>query len=128
MDPNRKDMRRNRRKSIGLGNAKRRRRKDMATKLWFVYVVQCRDSSYYTGVSTDVQHRVDTHNTGKGAKYTRSRRPVRLMWHKQFPSQSDALKFEASFKRLTRIQKTGFLMDEATAKIFRKTAMAIPIP
>lgn len=100
----------------------------MATKLWFVYVVQCRDSSYYTGVSTDVQHRVDTHNTGKGAKYTRSRRPVRLMWHKQFPSQSDALKFEASFKRLTRIQKTGFLMDEATAKIFRKTAMAIPIP
>lgn len=71
----------------------------------YVYLVQCADGTLYTGYAKDVQQRVAVHNTGKGARYTRSRLPVSLLafWH--FPTQSAALKREYQIKQLTRHQK-----------------------
>lgn len=75
-------------------------------KLWYMYVVECSDRSLYCGITTDVQRRLSEHNSSKsGAKYTRSRRPVMLVYAEEHENRSSALKAEASFKRLTRLQK-----------------------
>lgn len=76
---------------------------------WFVYIVKCSDETFYTGVSTDVEKRVKTHNTGKGAKYTKTRRPVELLWTKKVSSKSEALKLEYKIKQLNRKQKMLFM-------------------
>lgn len=84
--------------------------------IWWVYIVECSDSSLYTGVTTDVTRRVKEHNTtNRGAKYTRSRRPVRLKC--QFPcaSQSQALKEEHRIKKLSRAKKIKFIEERAKA-------------
>lgn len=71
----------------------------------YVYIVQCADGTYYTGYTTDVARRVAQHNTGRGARYTRSRRPVRLVHAEQWPSRSLALQREAALRRLPRYVK-----------------------
>lgn len=71
----------------------------------FVYVVRCADGTFYTGYTTDVQKRVDTHNKGKGAKYTRGRLPVILVWWTECESKSAALKREYAIKHMTHKQK-----------------------
>lgn len=73
--------------------------------MWFVYIVQCSDNTYYTGISKDVFARVATHNAGKGSKYTRSRLPVRLLWTQQCEDHSTALRLELNIKKLSRKQK-----------------------
>jgi len=73
--------------------------------VWFVYLLECGDKSLYTGISTDVVARVKTHNAGKGAAYTRSHLPVKLVWSEKAKSESAAKKREAQIKRLTRLQK-----------------------
>jgi putative endonuclease len=72
---------------------------------WFLYVVRCADGTLYTGISTDVQRRVKQHNAGRGARYTASRRPVKLQAVWRFPSHQSALKAEIVFKRRGRPQK-----------------------
>ena len=72
---------------------------------WHVYIVRCADHSLYTGVATDVAARVVTHNSGKGAKYTRGRRPVRLVYQETASTRGAALKREFAIKRLTRAAK-----------------------
>ena len=72
---------------------------------FFVYIVMCSDGSLYTGITTDVQKRIITHNRGRGAKYTRSRLPVGLMWHGEAKSKSHALKLEHFIKGLKRSEK-----------------------
>lgn len=74
-------------------------------RYWFMYVVQCNDQSLYTGITTDIDHRIKTHNRGKGASYTASRRPVSLLAVWRFPNQSTALKAEAAFKKQSREDK-----------------------
>lgn len=75
-------------------------------KPWFVYILLCADSTLYTGITTDVMTRIKTHNTGTtGAKYTRARRPVRLLYTAEFPNKSEASKEESRIKKLSRIQK-----------------------
>jgi putative endonuclease len=76
---------------------------------WFVYIVRCRDGSLYTGISTDVARRVDAHNRGRGARYTRSRLPVMLVHLERRRSQSAALRREAAIKTLERRQKLALL-------------------
>jgi predicted GIY-YIG superfamily endonuclease len=79
---------------------------------WFFYVVRCADSSLYAGVSTDVQRRVREHNSGaRGAKYTRSRRPVSLAHYERFNDKGDALRREYSFKQLTRAEKLKVIKE-----------------
>lgn len=78
----------------------------MPQATWFVYIVQCRDNTLYTGISTDPEARVAEHNTGQNAaKYTRARRPVNLLYTEPTASRSAALKREIAIKRLSRQAK-----------------------
>lgn len=82
------------------------RRKTASKKQrWFVYVVECADHTLYTGVATDVATRVATHNTGRGAKYTRGRRPVMLRHSERARDRGAALRREHAIKLLTRAAK-----------------------
>lgn len=82
----------------------------MTEKLWYMYVVSCSDESLYTGITTDVSRRIKEHNESKrGAKYTRSRRPVKLETTILFANRSDAQKAEYSFKQLSREKKLSFI-------------------
>ena len=72
---------------------------------WTVYLVRCRDRSLYTGITTDLDRRLASHNAGTASRYTRSRLPVRLVHHEPAPSRSAALKREAAIKRLSRSKK-----------------------
>lgn len=74
--------------------------------MYFVYIVKCCDGTLYTGITTNLDRRVGEHNSStKGAKYTRARRPVELVYSKKFRSRSSAGKEEARIKGLTRKQK-----------------------
>ena len=75
----------------------------------FVYIVRCKDGSLYTGYTTDVSERLITHNSGKGAKYTRSRLPVRLVYYKRVDSKSIGLRLEAKIKKLTKKEKEALV-------------------
>lgn len=81
----------------------------MATEQWFVYIAKCSDGSLYTGCSNNLAKRIATHNLGKGAKYTRSRLPVQLVYSESHKSFSDALKREIQIKKLTRQQKAQLI-------------------
>lgn len=84
----------------------------MTEKVWWVYVVRCSDDSLYTGVTTNVTRRVAEHNSGaRGAKYTRSRRPVKLETSWPAGTRSAAMKSEYAFKKYTRQQKLDFIKD-----------------
>lgn len=73
---------------------------------WYVYMLRCADETLYTGVTTDVVRRVREHNeTTQGAKYTRARRPVTLVFKKRYGSRSTAQKAEAALKQLSREAK-----------------------
>ena len=72
-------------------------------------MVECADGSLYTGWTTDVEERVKTHNSGQGAKYTRSRLPVKLVYFEEVEDRSAALKREAAIKKLTRDKKTELI-------------------
>jgi len=78
---------------------------------WFVYMLRCRDGSLYTGYTDDVQRRLETHQNGKGAKYTRSRLPVALAYQEELPDKSSALRREAAIKRLTRQEKLQLIEE-----------------
>lgn len=71
----------------------------------YVYILKCSDGTFYTGWTTDIEARVKTHNSGSGAKYTRGRRPVSLIYYEELPDRSAALKREAAIKRLPRNKK-----------------------
>jgi putative endonuclease len=75
------------------------------TTAWFVYLLECRDGSIYTGIAIDVAARFAAHASGKGASYTRSHPPVRVLCSFQYPDRSSALKAEHAIKRLTPGQK-----------------------
>ena len=72
---------------------------------WFVYMLRCGDGSLYTGYTDNVARRLAVHQSGKGAKYTRSRPPVTLAYQEELPDKSSAMRREAAIKRLTRRQK-----------------------
>lgn len=71
----------------------------------YVYVLQCADGTFYTGWTTDLEHRVAVHNSGKGAKYTRSRLPVELVYYELYEDRSVAKRREYAIKKLTRAEK-----------------------
>ncbi len=72
---------------------------------WTVYIVRCADSSLYTGIAKNVQERINLHNTGRGAKYTRSRRPVELVYVESAEGRAAALRRECVIKKLRRYGK-----------------------
>jgi predicted GIY-YIG superfamily endonuclease len=72
---------------------------------WYVYLLRCSDRSLYCGTATDLERRVQEHNEGTGSRYTRSRRPVRLVWSSQALSKSEAYREEYRIKRLNKEAK-----------------------
>ena len=76
---------------------------------WTVYVLRCRDGSLYTGATTDLDRRLAAHRAGRGAAYTRSRRPLRLVFTERVPDRSAALRREAAIKRLPRRAKLALV-------------------
>ena len=76
---------------------------------WFVYMLRCADGSLYTGITNDVMRRCRQHNDGKASRYTRSRRPTKLVWQEVQPTRSSALKREAAIKAMTRRAKLAMI-------------------
>jgi len=74
-------------------------------KYSYTYIVRCSDDTLYTGWTNDISSRIDTHNSGKGAKYTKMRLPVELVYYETFNSKQDAMKREYEIKCLSRTQK-----------------------
>ncbi|MGM7724492.1 GIY-YIG nuclease family protein [uncultured Metabacillus sp.] len=77
----------------------------------YFYVLECNDGSYYAGYTVDLKQRLKKHNEGKGAKYTRGRTPVKLLYSEMYETKSEALKREISFKRLPRKAKEKYLNE-----------------
>jgi len=73
--------------------------------MWYVYIVRCADRTLYTGVARDLSARIDAHNAGRGAKYTRARLPVKLIYQETVVDRSAALRREHAIKRLSRAEK-----------------------
>lgn len=74
--------------------------------MWYIYLLQCADQTIYTGVTTDLERRIEEHNSSKlGAKYTRGRRPVKLIYSTEVETRSEALKEEYRIKQLPREEK-----------------------
>ena len=82
---------------------------------WYVYILRCGDGSLYCGIAHDVEKRLAQHRCGKGAKYTRGRGPLELVYCEEQPTHSEALKREAAIKRLTRPQKLELIENNRTA-------------
>lgn len=76
---------------------------------WYLYILRCGDDTLYTGITNDVEKRLEAHRAGKGAKYTRGRSPLELAYREHCGSHSDALKREAAVKKLTRQQKEALI-------------------
>ena len=74
-------------------------------KQWVLYILECRDGTLYTGITDNLPHRILTHETGKGAKYTRGRGPLKLVYSEECESHSHALKREYAIKSLSRDEK-----------------------
>ena len=71
----------------------------------FVYILECSDKTLYCGWTNDLEKRILAHNSGNGAKYTKSRRPVKLLYYEEFENKNDALKREYTIKKLKRSEK-----------------------
>lgn len=83
----------------------------------FVYMLRCADSSLYTGSTTDLDRRLAAHQSGQGAKYTRSRLPVELVYWEEAPDWSAALRREAAIKHLSRAQKLELITASSEVTI-----------
>lgn len=75
----------------------------------FVYMLRCKDGSLYTGWTNDLEHRLAMHNSGRGAKYTRGRGPLELVYSEELPDKETALRRECAIKKLRREQKLALL-------------------
>lgn len=80
--------------------------------VWHLYILRCADDTLYTGITTDVEKRLEAHSSGTGAKYTRGRGPLTLVYREACGTHSDALKREIAVKRLTRAQKLLLIGSE----------------
>lgn len=96
---------------------------------WFVYIVRCADGSLYTGITKDVKRRCKQHNAGTASRYTRSRRPVKLIYSEVHSDQSSALKREATIKAMSREGKLTMIRKrEKRSKAARQVARLQDIP
>lgn len=81
---------------------------------WYVYILRCGDGTLYTGTAIDVERRLAVHQAGKGAKYTRGRGPLKLVYQEEQPDKGGALRRELEIKKLTRQQKEQLIAGERT--------------
>ena len=83
----------------------------------YVYILRCADDTLYTGWTTDIEKRVATHNAGKGAKYTRARLPVELVYTEVFEDKIEAQKREYAIKQLSRVEKEALIESDTDEDI-----------
>ena len=83
----------------------------------YTYILKCSDNTLYTGWTTNLKNRLTAHNTGKGAKYTRPRRPVTLVYYETFPTKQQAMQREAAIKKLSRPQKERLIATNPVTSI-----------
>lgn len=87
----------------------------------FIYILQCADGTLYTGWTTDLENRINAHNSGSGAKYTRGRGPVRLLYSEAFETKGEALKREKEIQKMTRARKLKLAGMGREETIWKKT-------
>lgn len=75
----------------------------------YTYILKCSDGSLYTGWTNNLEKRIEDHNTGRGAKYTKARRPVVLVYYEEFPTKQEAMKREWEIKQLSRKEKLSMI-------------------
>ena len=75
----------------------------------YTYILKCKDDSLYTGWTNDLKKRITSHNAGKGAKYTKARRPVELVYYEEFQTREEAMKREYAIKQLSRKEKGALI-------------------
>lgn len=90
---------------MATGNQKKVKKTDSSSHYNYTYIVRCADNTYYTGWTTDLKRRIDAHNNGTGAKYTRGRGPVSLAYAELHETKTAAMQREAAIKKLTRKEK-----------------------
>ena len=78
----------------------------------YTYMLKCSDGTLYTGWTNDLEKRVEAHNSGKGAKYTKARRPVELAYYEEFETKEQAMKREYAIKQLTRKEKENLIKEK----------------
>ena len=79
--------------------------------MFYVYILKCNDSTLYTGYTVDLNRRIEKHNKGLGAKYTKGRLPVEIVYQEVFSSKSEAMKREMEIKRLSRVEKLNLIAN-----------------
>lgn len=89
----------------------------LVERYWYFYVVRCCDHSLYAGVTTDLNRRLASHNAGTASKYTRVKRPVRLVHWERLATQAVALRREAAFKKFDKGQKERLVLGERGAQL-----------
>lgn len=89
----------------------------MSNVTYYTYLARCADNSLYTGYCRNVSEREKAHNSGKGAKYTFSRRPVKIVYFEEFQTRSDAMKREAQIKKWSRLKKENLVDSGHPTKI-----------
>ena len=85
----------------------------MAESNWYLYILRCGDGTLYTGITTDVEKRLEQHRSGKGAKYTRGRGPLELVYREELEDHSAALKREWAVKKMTREEKVRLIEEKS---------------
>ena len=88
--------------------------------MFYVYIIECRDKTYYTGYTNDLEKRIERHNKGLASKYTRSRLPVKLVWNKNAKNKSFAMKTEKRIKKLKRRDKERLVGGSRLDNLLRK--------
>jgi putative endonuclease len=101
------------------GMAGKKRATKEKTPGWFLYILKCRDNTFYTGITTDLDRRLDQHNNGTASRCTRSRLPVVRVYQETCADRSDALKRECAIKKLTREEKE-LIVKKRRAAVGRK--------
>lgn len=82
----------------------------------YTYIVECKDGTFYTGWTNDIEKRMEAHNAGRGAKYTKTRRPVTLIYKECFETKEEAMKREYAIKQMTRTQKLKLIKEGNTSQ------------
>ncbi|PKK82289.1 MAG: hypothetical protein CVT49_14550 [candidate division Zixibacteria bacterium HGW-Zixibacteria-1] len=98
--------------------------------MWYLYILKCNDGSLYTGVTINIPNRIEKHNAGKGAKYTRSHRPVELVYYEEYETESEARKRERELKGLRRKKKEQLIdgfSSERLSDVLRISGPHLPL-
>ena len=96
-------------KEDALRRRQKRKKKKFKTEPWFLYILRCSDGSFYTGITKDLTKRLKQHNGGKASRYTRTRRPVEMLYRESLTSRTEALIRECAVKALPKIKKVALV-------------------